>query len=217
MHKTNIGKATRYLGVFFNMDLSWKTQIQVLRGKFEDLYDRISHTKPTTEMAIYCINAVITAAMKFPLQVAAVPVTVLREWDSRNRGVVKSAGKLPKNTCPELMHLPKKEGGKGLQSLEHEIDILRIQTQMRLLTTQSKAGDVVRAAKTRHDKGDERKTIQYHTAAALRRWNMGIKCAHLPSGGCITGVGVQAARDVGSANDNARRRETVHAFGDGAT
>ena len=217
MHKTNIGKATRYLGVFFNMDLSWKTQIQVLRGKFEDLYDRISHTKPTTEMAIYCINAVINAAMKFPLQVAAVPVTVLREWDSRNRGVVKSAGKLPKNTCPELMHLPKKEGGKGLQSLEHEIDILRIQTQMRLLTTQSKAGDVVRAAKTRHDKGDERKTIQYHTAAALRRWDMGIKCAHLPSGGCITGVGVQAARDVGSANDNARRRETVHAFGDGAT
>ena len=61
----------------------------MLRGKFEDLYDRISHTKPTTEMAIYCINAVINAAMKFPLQVAAVPVTVLREWDSRNRGVVK--------------------------------------------------------------------------------------------------------------------------------
>ena len=24
MHKTNIGKATRYLGVFFNMDLSWR-------------------------------------------------------------------------------------------------------------------------------------------------------------------------------------------------
>ena len=217
MHKTNVGEATRYLGVFFNMDLTWRTQIQVLRGKFEELYDRITHTKPTTEMAIYCINAVINAAMKFPLQVAAIPVTVLREWDSKNRGVVKSAGKLPRNTCPELMHLPKKEGGKGLQSLEHEIDILRIQTQMRLLTTQSKAGDVVRAAKARHDKGDERKTIQYHTAAALRRWDMGIKCAHLPSGGCITGVDVQAARDVGKANDNARRRETVHAFGDGAT
>ena len=52
MHKTNVGNATRYLGVCFNMDLTWRTQIQVLRGKFEESFDRISHTKPTTEMAI---------------------------------------------------------------------------------------------------------------------------------------------------------------------
>ena len=94
------------------MDLSRREQIQVIRGKFQDMYDRISRTRPTAEMAIYCLNAVVNAALKFPLQVAAIPVTVLREWDSKNRGIVKKAAFLPKNTCPELLHLPKREGGQ---------------------------------------------------------------------------------------------------------
>ena len=67
--------------------------------------------------------------------------------------------------------------------MEHEIDILRIQTQMRMLNEQSKIGAVVRAAKDRHDKGEERSTIQYHTTAALKRWDMHIKCEGLPSEG----------------------------------
>ena len=170
------------------MDLSWREQIRGIRGKFKDMYDRINRTRPTAEMAIYCLNAVVNAALKFPLQVAAIPVTVLREWDSLNRGIVKKAAFLPKNTCPELLHLPKREGGKGLQCLEHEIDILRIQTQMRLLNTRSSAGAVVRAAKLRHDSGKERSTIQCHTEAALGRWDMHIKCAGLQSGEDITEV-----------------------------
>jgi hypothetical protein len=156
LHSTNIEQATRYLGVFFNMNLSWREQTKVTRAKFADMHERISRTKPTAEMAIYCTNAVINAALKSPLQVAAIPVTVLREWDSKNRNVIKKAAFLPRNTCPELMHLPKREGGRGLQSLEHEIDVLRIQTQMRMLNEQSKVGAVVRAAKDRHDKGEER-------------------------------------------------------------
>jgi hypothetical protein len=66
---------------------------------------------------------------------------------------------LPRTTCPELIHLPKREGGRGLQSLEHEIDILRIQTQMRLLNAHGNAGAVVRAAKLRHDRETETGTI----------------------------------------------------------
>ena len=160
-HALNIEQATRYLGVFFNMDLSWREQIQVIRGKFHNIYDRINRTRPTAEMATYCLNAVVNAALKFPLQVAAIPVTMLREWDSKNRGIVKKAAFLPRNTCPELIHLPKREGGRGLQSLEHEISILRIQTQMRLLNAHSNVGAVVRAAKPRHDRETKRDTIQY--------------------------------------------------------
>ena len=33
-HTLGIEQATRYLGVFFNMDLSWSGQIQAIRGKF---------------------------------------------------------------------------------------------------------------------------------------------------------------------------------------
>ena len=66
-HRTSIDKATRYLGVYFNMGLSWKTQIEVLQAKFEGMYDRISHSKPSADMAVYCINAVINAALKWQL------------------------------------------------------------------------------------------------------------------------------------------------------
>ena len=79
MHSTNIEQATRYLGVFFNMNLSWREQIGITRAKFTDLHERINRTKPAAEMATHCTNAVINAALRFPLQVAAIPVTVLRE------------------------------------------------------------------------------------------------------------------------------------------
>ena len=127
---------------------------QVLRLAREDQQDKVDNRDGNIlhERSHQC-------SVEFPLQVAAIPVAVLRGWDSKNRSVIKRAAFLPRNTCPELLHLPKREGGKGLQSLEHEIDILRIQTQMRMLNKQSKAGAVVRAAKHRHDGGEERSTI----------------------------------------------------------
>ena len=195
-HALEIEQATRYLGVFFNMNLSWREQIRAIRRKFQDMCDRINRTCPTAEMAIYCLNAVVNAALRFPLQVAAIPVTVLREWDSKNRVTVKKATFLPRNTCPELLHLPKREGGRGLPCLEHEIDILRIQTRMRLLNAHSSAGAVVRTAKLRYDNGKERSTIQFHTEAALRRWGMHIKCVGLRSGEDITEIDEQIEEDI---------------------
>ena len=199
------------------MDMSWKRQTEILQDKFEELYSKISNTKPTTEMAIYCINAVINAALKFPLQVAAIPRTVIKGWDSKHRGLVKKAGYLPRNTSPELLHMPKKLGGKGLQSLEHEIDIVRVQTQMRLINTDSKAGAVVRAAKKRADRTPEKKTIQYHTQEALKRWDMSI--TGLEEFDCIQEAGIVSQRkiDLCTANNCTKTTCTAHAFGDGAT
>ena len=86
-----------------------------------------------------------------------------------------------------------------------------------MLNEQSKVGAVVRAAKDRHDKGEERSTIQYHTAAALKRWDMHIMCEGMPSGGEIASAAEQATTDILQASTSPHRRETVHAFGDGAT
>jgi ribonuclease HI len=216
-HRTSIDKATRYLGVYFNMGLSWKTQIEVLQAKFEGMYDRISHSKPSADMAVYCINAVINAALKFPLQVAAIPKSTLKVWDSKHARIVKKAAYLPKNTCPEMLFLPKDMGGKGLQSLQLEIDTIRVQSQMRLLNSGGKAGVVVRAAKGRFETRSEKGTIQYHTAEALKRWDMQIKCSGMPSENEITSIEIQQHRDKEKANKNARRDQTTHAFGDGAT
>ena len=37
-------------------------------AKFTDLHERISRTKPTAEMAIYCTNAMLNAALRSPLE-----------------------------------------------------------------------------------------------------------------------------------------------------
>ena len=168
-------------------------------------------------MAIYCINAVIDAALKFPLQVAAIPRTIIKGWDSKHRGLVKKAAYLPRNTSPELLHMPKKLGGKVLQSLKHEIDIVRVQTQMRLINTDSKAGAVVRAAKSRADRIPEKKTIQYHIQEALERWDMSI--TGLDEFDCIREAGIVNQRkiDLCTANKCTETSGIAHAFGDGAT
>ena len=88
---------------------------------------------------------------------------------------------------------------------------------MRMLNEQSKVGAAVRAAEGRHGKGEEKGTTQSHTATALKRWNMHIKCKGLPSGEEIAGAAEQATPDILQANTSPQRGETIHAFGDGAT
>ena len=65
-HALNIEQATSYRGVLFNIDLSWREQIQVIRSKFQDMYNRINRTRPTAEMAIYCLNAAVNTVLRFP-------------------------------------------------------------------------------------------------------------------------------------------------------
>jgi hypothetical protein len=72
------GEDARYLGVHFELNCKWKKQRAKLAAKFRDLQQRISSTRPTQGQAVYCINAVINAAIKYPLQVAQIPKTTLR-------------------------------------------------------------------------------------------------------------------------------------------
>ncbi len=58
---------TRHLGIHFKLDLKWAKQRQKLANKFKGLHDRITSTKSTQEQAVYCANAVINAAMRYPL------------------------------------------------------------------------------------------------------------------------------------------------------
>jgi ribonuclease HI len=215
-------ESTRYLGVFFNTNMSWRAQQAVLEQKFETLHTRISATSPTIEMAIYIINAVIISALKFPLQVAYIPKTTLRRWDSRLRAVVKRAGYLPTNTAPELLHLPKKLGGKGLLSLETEAKVARVVTQMRYLTTDTKAGQVVQAAYRRASRSRESHTIQAHTAAALTDLQAVIQGHSKPEVENLEEQLYMTAdqatqEDILNACAADRRHNTIHAFGDGAT
>ena len=221
------GQATRYLGVHFELNLTWATQRNLLAEKFKGLQDRITSTKPTREQAVYCVNAVINAAMKYPLQVAHIPETTLRDWDRANRAVIKSAGCISKQVG-EAMHLPKNQGGLGLQSLEEAVTRQRVSDQIMWLNSDSSTGEVVRAAHKRNNKkgSNEKNTLQAHTKQALGKINMEITpekdqwtdlWGNESENINYMGAEEQARQDQSRAHLAPRLNATIHAFGDGAT
>ena len=129
----------------------WLRQRQILNGKFKELNDRMSRSRPTRSQAIYCINATVNSALKFPLQIANVPNSVLEEWDRKNRRIVKEAGQLPMATPTDLMHLPRECGGLGLESLRQSVARIQIGKYITLLNTDSSslAAEMTRAGRKR--------------------------------------------------------------------
>jgi ribonuclease HI len=221
------GKASRYLGVWFEMDHRWRTQRKILQNKFKDLNDRINKSKPNREQATYCVNAVINAAMKFPLQVAHIPKTTLKQWDAKNRETVRKAGYIPK-LASGLAHIKKEYGGMGLQSLEIEMTKGRIVDQMQWLNSESTTGQIVRAAKRRWEKNKEleKYTIQAYTMEEIE--NLGAEIieekevtadawGRKSTKSNYQGKDEQRATDIEKARSNPKRGERVHSFGDGAT
>ena len=220
------GSATRYLGVMFEMNTKWKVQREVLKKKFKDLNERINTSKPNREQATYCVNAVINAAMRFPLQVAHMPGSVLRAWDAANRKTIRNAGKLP-TRMGELLHEPKAMGGIGLISIEEAVMKARAEDQIKWLNSESVTGQIVRAAYKRWlKKGNENGTIQQHTMQAIDK--IGIKIIEETEvikdpwqRRIVTrnfkGIEAQTEQDIYEAGNIPRTRVETHAFGDGAT
>ena len=134
----------------------------------------MSRSSPNREQAIYCINAVIVAALKYPMQVAKVPMTQRKQWDAKHRERVRAAGKLPR-MAPWFFHSKKKEGGLGLMSLADEIGKIQAGAQIDLLNQQTKAGRVVRAAWSRNARApDPHWTVQATVTAWATQQGMRI-------------------------------------------
>jgi hypothetical protein len=226
-NKGGKGRATRYLGVWFEMDHRWRVQRKILQAKFKDLNERISKSKPNREQAVYCVNAVINAAMKFPLQVAHIPKSVLNQWDTKNREVVRKAGYIPR-LASGLAHIKKEHGGMGLQSLAQEMTKGRIVDQIQWLNSESTTGQIVRAARRRWEKNKakEKHTIQAHTMREMEEMGIAIIeeeevtqdiWGRVDKRVNYLGIEKQAKEDITKAESNQKRGSRVHSFGDGAT
>ena len=225
-YTTGKGRATKYLGVMYEVEMGWKKQREILQAKFKGEQKRIGSSKPTKDQAIYCVNAVINAAMKYPLQVAHIPTSILRQWDSANRTVIRRAGALPKS-IGDLLHEPKEKGGAGLQSLEMEVTRMRVADQIEWLNTDSITGQIVRAAHKRWRKArGETGTLQQHSMETVA--NLGAEI--VPDAEQVERLGGNTAvihhypeiksqrrEDLGEAERITQRHTVVHAFGDGAT
>jgi ribonuclease HI len=212
--------AVRYLGVWFEAGGEWKKQRQVLAATFKDTNDRISRSCPTREQAIYCINATINAALKFPLQLAWVPNTVLEEWDRKNRKVVRTMGFLPVATPVALMHLPRKEGGLGLESLRQAVGRVQIARYITLLNTgnDSLAANMTRAGRERlHKMGGGRHSIHRKIHDELTAREMGITEAQIGQERVYMWHEDQHCIDTETADEREETGRDWEAYGDGAT
>ena len=159
----NPGRAVRYLGVWYEEGFKWKEQRRLLAKKFSDLNESISMSTPTREEAVYCINATINAALKYPLRVANISNTALREWDTANRKVASRAGALPA-LAPMVYHLPKDMGGMGLESLEQAVEKGQLEAYIEALNSVGLNGEITRAGRRRYQStsttpNPERKSI----------------------------------------------------------
>jgi len=211
-------KPFRYLGVWFEPGGRWSHQQQILTEKFNTLNDKISRSSPTREQAIYCINATINSALKYPLRIASVPLSVLRKWDSNNRRVVKEAGYLPTGTPTELMHLPKEQGGLGLESLELAVPRTQIASYLATINDM----DNVTAAMTRagrirqHLKGGQ--GLHHQINKYLKQRDISIVETTEGSGRSNFESHItQRHIDAETANSNPKTNQHWLAFGDGAT
>jgi ribonuclease HI len=223
------GRAMRYLGMWYEAGFKWKAQRKILSTKFSDLNDRIMHSAPTREEAVYCINATINSALKYPLRVAWVNKTTLKAWDTANRKVVSKAGSLPAMS-PLVYHLPKDQGGLGLESLEWASDRGQVEAYMEALNHQDLNGSITRAGRRRFCANQERGlpekgTIHEVVHAILGKHGWSITGHMHATTRLMTNTytvsyaeqGVQGVLDKGRAAKNAPMGGKWEIYGDGAT
>ncbi len=218
------GGAMRYLGVWFEEGCKWVKQRELLTKKFSDLNERMGRSSPTREQATYCINATINTALKFPLQIANIPRSELRTWDRGNRNIVRRAGYLPTAVPVDLMHLPKKEGGLGLENITEATGRLQIEHYMHFLNgpNSSLAANMTRAGRMRFlETGMPKLSIHARAEKELEdrgmqileasSWNRGKRTDH------FYWFDEQRTVDSADAFENEATGRTWKAYGDGAT
>ena len=71
------GRVIKYLGVYFEAVAGWKNQQQVLKEKHSKLTTDLRHVAINEWEAVYLINAKIIPTIRYPLQVAVMPLSVL--------------------------------------------------------------------------------------------------------------------------------------------
>ena len=71
----------------------------------------------------YLINMKVIPSLLYPMQVAAVPDSILRGWDASHRRAMRRAAGLPIGLPVRLCHLPVERGGLGIDSIETLVHI----------------------------------------------------------------------------------------------
>jgi hypothetical protein len=122
------GRIIKYLGVHHEAQAGWHHQKQLLQEKHKQLMTDMKYKNISLEEAVLAINWKVVSTLAYPIQTADVGRECLRKWDTANRAAVSKAGRIQHQggISPHLYHIPREEGGIGLQSIEDRSDKARI-------------------------------------------------------------------------------------------
>ena len=70
----------------------WGKQQQALKEKHSKLMAELRHAAINEWEAVYLINAKIIPTIRYPLQVAVMPISVLEAWDDKHVALIRRKG-----------------------------------------------------------------------------------------------------------------------------
>ena len=152
----------RYLGYFFNLDLDWTHQADMITSKLRETLCTIQSTTFTSFDTISALNAVIAGKLNYLLQIITPSPSQLNTWDTLIKDISRSKVRLGRSQPTLQITTAKQSGGLGL-TLPSELyhAVLINETHMRL------AGDGLGAHLTWH-RLEEYSTHRHFGSCALK-------------------------------------------------
>jgi ribonuclease HI len=120
-------QAWRYLGVHFDMQLSWSRQRSALVQQACSMTSVIARRALTGAQAVYYIRTVVLPALLYRLALGGADKRCIARLQSICERAVRQRAWLPRGICVEALRLPLEHSGLGLGLLAAEVDGALIQ------------------------------------------------------------------------------------------
>ena len=136
----------RYLGGMLPLSLDWETPTAMLMGTIMKPLHALNHKALQFGEYKYIIQMVISAKLRYYLNVIPLTKSHKHQLDTHIRTRTKQLLKLPKSTPSEILYLPAKSGGYGIQNIELEERKLLISQAQRILNNKYTLGKIARTS-----------------------------------------------------------------------
>jgi hypothetical protein len=108
----------RYLGIYVNLKLDWKKQLDVIEKKVIRQTNYLRHRAFTGAQTIKIVNKVIIPSVMYRASVIQIPTRTLKRLDAITSALVFRKWKMPANSGRNYLFARPQEGGLALLSIE---------------------------------------------------------------------------------------------------
>ena len=136
------GHTVRYLGIHFNMDLTWGKQISVMNGSVMNLASHLRHRRITLLQGAVLVRHTLAQKMGVGIRHADIPATVLGKWDKVITGSMTKRTGLPLQS----IHSSSLFSVMGILTLSRQYLLEKLTHILNKVTTEDELKDTYRRA-----------------------------------------------------------------------